>query len=75
MLLKIFDYMDLSTPLFQLTYADISLFEFLNSCLAKGEPLVPEELNAFPLLTEHYNRVLNNPGIKAWVEKRPKSDF
>jgi len=41
---------------------------------ANGEPKVPEQLNKFPLLVDHYNRVLNVPGIKAWVEKRPKTE-
>ncbi|XP_020630103.1 glutathione S-transferase-like isoform X1 [Orbicella faveolata] len=59
----------------KLTYADIMYFDFFNGFLAKGEPNVPEQLDKFPKLVEHYSRVLNVPGIKAWVEKRPKTDF
>jgi len=50
-------------------------FDFVNGFLAKGEPNVPEQLGKFPKLVEHYKRVLNVPGIKAWVKKRPKTDF
>ena len=69
----------------QLSYADISFVEFFNnlSLLVKkqkdeGKPAVPdlEELfKKFPLLDGHYKRVLDVPEIKAWVEKRPASDF
>ena len=50
-------------------------FDVFNGFLAKGEPNVPVQLEKFPKLKEHYNRVLNIPGIKAWVETRPKTDF
>ena len=66
-------FIPLSFP--QLTYADISFFDFFNNFLAKGKETVPKELDNYPLLVDHYNRVLNVPEIKAWVEKRPKSDF
>lgn len=59
--------------IFQLTYADITFFSLCN-IFAEGEPTVPKQLTDYPLLVEHYNRVLNVPGIKAWVEKRPKTD-
>ncbi len=59
----------------QLTYADITFFDFSNSILAQGKPEAPEQLSKFPKLVEHYNSVLKNPGIKDWVERRPKSDF
>jgi len=61
--------------LMQLTYADIAFFDFFNSFLAQGEPKVPEQLNKFPLLVEHYNCVLNVPEIKAWIEKGPNSGY
>lgn len=57
----------------QLTYADISFFDFFNGYSVGGQPTVPEELQKFPLLAEHYNRVLNVPEIKAWIAKRPAS--
>ena len=59
----------------QLTYADISFFDFFNGYSAGGQPTVPKELQKFPLLTEHYNRVLNVPEIKTWIAKRPASFF
>ena len=59
--------------IFQLTYADITFFSLCN-IFSEGEPTVPKPLTDYPLLVEHYNRVLNVPGIKAWVEKRPKTD-
>ncbi|XP_068737236.1 probable glutathione S-transferase 9 [Montipora capricornis] len=58
----------------KLTYADITFFDFFNSILG-GEKEAPKELDKFPLLKEHYYRVLNVPEIKAWVENRPKTDF
>ena len=59
----------------QLTYADVAFFEFFNGFMAMGEPVVPKQLSKFPRLVDHYNRVLNVPEIKAWVEKRPKSQI
>ena len=57
----------------QMTYADITFFNLCN-IFAGGKLTVPEQLSKFPLLVEHYNRVLNVPQIKAWVEKRPETD-
>lgn len=57
----------------QLTYADITFFDLMN-LFSSGEPTVPEPLEKFPLLVDLYKRVLEDPGIKAWVEKRPKTD-
>ena len=53
----------------------MTFFDLFNNWLGKGEPKVPEQLKKFPLLVEHYNRVLNVPEIKAWIEKRPESSF
>ncbi|KAL9962486.1 hypothetical protein ACROYT_G031591 [Oculina patagonica] len=58
----------------KLSYPDINFFELMN-LIARGKPTVPEQLHKFPLLVEHYKRVLEVPGIKAWVEKRPKTEF
>ena len=57
----------------QLTCADITFFDLMN-LFSSGEPTVPEPLEKFPLLVDLYKRVLEVPGIKAWVEKRPKTD-
>ena len=59
----------------QLTYADITVFDYSNSFLGKGKPEFPDHLNKYPKLAEHYKRVLDVPGIKAWVEKRPKTEM
>lgn len=57
----------------KLSYADIVFFSLCN-IFANGEPTVPEALKGYPLLIDHYNRVLNVPEIKTWVEKRPKTE-
>ena len=59
----------------QLSYADILFFDFFNSFHAKGKEDVPGELEKFPLLVEHYKRVLNVPEINEWVKKRPVTEF
>ena len=59
----------------QLTYGDISFFDFFNGYSAGGQPTIPKELQKFRLLAEHYNRVLNVPEIKTWIAKRPASFF
>lgn len=58
---------------FQLTYADIAVFNILNyAWFDSGNPLsIPEELKKFPLLAEHYERIVNIPAIKKWLEERP----
>ena len=40
-----------------------------------GKEDVPGELEKFPLLVEHYKRVLNVPEISEWVKKRPVTEF
>jgi len=57
----------------QLTYADVSVFGILNYVwFDEGNPLsIPEELKKFPLLAEHYERIMNIPAIKKWLEERP----
>ena len=57
----------------QMTYADMTFFNMCN-VFAEGKPIVPKQLSEYPLLVEHYKRVLNVPQIKAWIEKRPKTD-
>ncbi|XP_073252279.1 glutathione S-transferase 1-like [Porites lutea] len=59
----------------KLSYADILFFDFFNSFHAKGKEDVPGELEKFPLLVEHYKRVLNVPEINEWVKKRPVTEF
>ncbi|CAH3184710.1 unnamed protein product [Porites lobata] len=57
----------------EMTYADITFFNMCNA-FAEGKPIVPKQLSEYPLLVEHYERVLNVPQIKGWIEKRPKTD-
>ena len=59
---------------FQLSHADITFFDFLNNFVGQGKPEVPEQLSKFPKLLEHYKKVHDVPGIKAWIEKRPKTE-
>ncbi|CAH3190131.1 unnamed protein product [Porites evermanni] len=59
----------------KLSYADITFFDFFNSFHSKGKEDVPGELEKFPLLVEHYKRVLNVPEINEWVKKRPVTEF
>ena len=58
---------------FQLTYADISVFNILNyAWFDSGNPLsIPEVLKEFSLLAGHYERIMNIPAIKKWLEERP----
>ena len=58
----------------QLAYADIIFFDFFNNFLGKGKPEVPEELIKFSKLEEHYKKVREVPGIKAWLDKRPETE-
>lgn len=57
-----------------MTYADIIFFDFFNNFLGKGKPEVPEELIKFSKLEEHYKKVREVPGIKAWLDKRPETE-
>ncbi|CAH3190126.1 unnamed protein product [Porites evermanni] len=59
----------------KLCYADITVFDFLNNFISRGKENVPGELEKFPLLVEHYKRVLNVPEISEWVKKRPVTEF
>jgi len=51
----------------------MSVFGILNYVwFDEGNPLsIPEELKNFPLLAEHYDRIMNIPSIKKWLEERP----
>lgn len=56
----------------QLTYADISFFNFLNSWVAKDKIKgYPAELENFPLLRGLYERVRDIPAVKKRLETRP----
>ena len=58
----------------KLSYADLAFFDFMNSSISRGKLEIPEILNKFPALREHYSRVMNEPNILAWLEKRPKTE-
>ena len=51
-----------------------SFFDF-NNLHSKGKEDIPGELEKFPLLMEHYKRVLNLPKMNEWVKKRPVTEF
>ncbi|EDO45327.1 predicted protein [Nematostella vectensis] len=51
----------------KLTYADIILFSTSDTF----ESMFPGMLENFPGLRDLFKRVGENPGIKAWIEKRP----
>ncbi|KAL9962491.1 hypothetical protein ACROYT_G031596 [Oculina patagonica] len=59
----------------KLTFADIIFFDLNNGFLGKGKPEVPEHLSKHPKLAKLYEHVRDVPGIKAWLEKRPESQF
>ena len=57
---------------FQLSYADISFFDFMNSWVAKDKINdYPTELEDFPLLRGLYKRVRDVPAVKQRLETWP----
>ena len=57
---------------FQLSYADISFFDFMNSWVAKDKINdYPTELEDFPLLRGLYKHVRDIPAVKQRLETRP----
>ena len=42
--------------------------------MAQGKEDVPDELSKFPKLVEHYKKVLDFPGIRDWIKKRPATE-
>lgn len=57
---------------FQLSYADISFFNFMNSWMAKDKINgYPDELKEFPLLQGLYERVRDIPAVKTRLKTRP----
>ena len=57
---------------FQLSYADISFFNFMNSWIAKDKINgYPDELKDFPLLQGLYERVRDIPAVKTRLKTRP----
>ncbi|KAK3737993.1 hypothetical protein QZH41_001006 [Actinostola sp. cb2023] len=60
----------------KMTYADINVFCFFNGYIARGALEVPDLLNAFPLLVDLYNKVMNEPKVLGYLKKRkPNPDF
>ena len=57
---------------FQLSYADISFFNFMNSWMAKDKINgYPDELKEFPLLQGLYECVRDIPAVKTRLKTRP----
>jgi hypothetical protein len=59
---------------FQVTYADINLFCFVNGFILAGQLEVPPILNNYPGLTKLYTAILNEPRLREYLEKRPLTD-
>ncbi|GAB6028477.1 hypothetical protein CHUAL_002636 [Chamberlinius hualienensis] len=55
----------------KLTWADIAVATAIHPLLER----VPVALDDHPLLKEFYERIYGLPNIKAWIAKRPKTDF
>ena len=56
----------------QITYADISFFNFMNSWVAKDKINgYPVELEDFPLLRGLYERIRDIPVVTKRLETRP----
>jgi len=53
------------------TWADLYLFEVLHSL----KNVSPHLFEGHPKLVEFINKVANEPKIKAWIEKRPKTEW
>lgn len=57
---------------FQLSYADISFFNFMNSWMNKDKINgYPDELKELPLLQGLYERVRDIPAVKTRLKTRP----
>jgi len=54
-----------------LTYADLSLFHIFSFFNGK---LLPGHLKKYPKLDIFVRKIANLPNIKAWIEKRPKTE-
>jgi len=54
-----------------LTWADIGLAHALWGLQTRQ----PGILDAYPLLKSYMERITSRPNIKAWIDKRPKTDF
>ncbi|XP_031572873.1 hematopoietic prostaglandin D synthase-like isoform X2 [Actinia tenebrosa] len=60
----------------KISYADINVFGFFNGYLGGGKLEVPEQIKAFPLLVDLYNRVMNEPKILEYLKNRkPNPDW
>ena len=69
-----------------LTLADLEIASFLKSFTDPTDPATVKYfpslqefrtsgvLKEYPLLTQHLERVINEPKLKAWLEKRPKNE-
>lgn len=63
--------MALAVAWFQITWADIYLFEVFYGLKHTSPHLIEKH----PKLGEFINKVANEPKIRAWLEKRPKTEF
>jgi glutathione S-transferase len=55
----------------KLSYTDLNIASFLQIFSESHEGL----LTPYPKVKAHQDTVFNTPGIKEWVEKRPKTQW
>ena len=60
---------------FQLTVADIAIFDVLDKIVSDNNMGGEAVLKDFAEVKSSYQSVKSNPKIKAWLEKRPKTSF
>jgi len=54
-----------------ITWADIFLFDYFHDTKSKS----PHLFKSHPKLTEFIDKIANQPKIKAWLEKRPQTEY
>lgn len=54
-----------------MTWADLGLANSLDGL----KKFKPDFLDNYPFLNEYVERIMNLPNIKAWIAKRPKTDY
>jgi len=54
-----------------ITWADIFLFDFYHDAKSK----TPHLFKSHPKLTEFIDKIASQPKIKAWLEKRPQTEY
>ena len=67
-----------------LTYGDLAVFQALHAFTDPEDPFYTtlpgvgsrmDSINHYPVLKEHFERVGQVPGIRKWLESRPRGLF